>query len=166
MARIKVRLSALLVVGAGTMAYALFATAQGQEAERQADGKAESQERQPMMQCPMMAGLKNIEMFPNSPALLLARAEELNLSDEQRQELEEIEQAARQKAHQVLDAEQQEKFKDAPDERQSMMELSQMQMKGMGGEGKMEGMCPMCMKMMGEKMMGGKMQKQKDSDQN
>lgn len=141
------------------MAYALFAAAQGQEAERERAGKAASQERPPMMQCPMMAGLKDIEMFADSPALLLARAEELNLSDAQRLELEQIEQAARQEAREVFNARQQEKLKDAPDERLPVMELSRMRMKDMKGEGKMEGMCPMCMRMMRERM-----QKQKNAE--
>lgn len=98
----------------------------------------------PMMQCPMMAGMKGMKMFADSPAALLARAEELGLDVKQKRQLEEIEEAARLQTRKVLSDKQWEQLRKAPPGRLSMMEMARMGMKGK----KKDGCCPMCMKMM------------------
>lgn len=100
-----------------------------------------------MMMCPMMAGLGDVKLFAESPAVLRARAEELNLTAEQKKRLEAIERAARKQAREVLTAEQREELADAPERPLSVMELSRMGMKKR--DGKEAGMmCPMCARMM------------------
>lgn len=107
----------------------------------------------PMMQCPMMAGMSGIKMSADSPMLLLSQAEELGLSEEQQKKLDEIANAARQQARKLLTPEQQEKLKGFPEGSLTMMDLCKMRMKKMMAEKKQDGMmCPMCMKMMREKM--------------
>lgn len=114
-----------------------------QEQDRREDKQADSQPMQ--MQCPMMAGLKGINLFADSPAVLLAKAEELKLTDEQLEGLEQIQMSARQQARELLTRRQQEHLKDGPEGPLSLMQLS---MQGMKGGNKSEQMCPMCMKMM------------------
>lgn len=114
----------------------------------------------PQMQCPMMAGMKGMKFFADSPAVLLSRAEELGLTDKQKKRLERIQEKARRKAHEVLTAEQQKTLKDAPKGRLSMMDLAMTRMKTMMAGKKPHGMmCPTCMKMMMQKMQSRKKQK-------
>lgn len=140
-----------------TAVYGLRPAAQGQEADRsvrETQGRSgEKEGGEQMMQCPMMAGLKDLKLFADGPAALLARADELGLEAEQKRRLEEIERASRRQAAEVLDESQRGKLKDAPDERVSMMQLG----RTLGKNGKMKGegmMCPMCMKMMRQRMQG------------
>ena len=94
-----------------------------------------------------------MKMFGDSPAVLLSQADELGLSDEQKKQLQEIEQSASQKARKVLTVDQQGKLKGLPDGPLSMMDLCSMRMKKMMGQKQKKGMmCPMCMKMMQERM--------------
>ena len=122
------------------------------QAPRTAEEPAEKAKTPDMMQCPMMACMKGMKMYADSPAVLLSQMEEFELSDEQKKQLEEIEQSARQKARSVLTAKQQEKFGESPKGPLSMKELCMMRMKHMTGQdGQKAMMCPMCMKMMKKK---------------
>jgi hypothetical protein len=98
----------------------------------------------PAKKCPMMAGLSSLRLFADSPAALLARAEELGLDVKQRRRLEEIEEAARLQARKLLSDKQWEQLHQAPSGRLSMMEMARIGMQGK----KMDGCCPMCLKMM------------------
>lgn len=130
-----------------------------QEATGDASAK-ESEEGKSMMQCPMMAGLKGLDLFADSPEVLRSRAEGLGLSEKQVEQLEEIEESARLKAREVLTEEQQDQLKETPEGRLSMMELSRMRAMKMKKDG--DGMmCPMCMKMM-QKMKQQKGEKGKE----
>jgi hypothetical protein len=130
---------------------ALMAQEAGQPAQGTlgTPGKEDAAEDQPsMMQCPMMAGMRGIQMYSDGPVMLLARAKELGLSNEQKEKLHEIEKSARAKARSLLTDEQRGQLKDLPQKRLSMMELSRLQMKKMMATKQADGMCPMCMKMM------------------
>jgi hypothetical protein len=121
---------------------ALMAQEAGQPAQGTlgTPGKEDAAEDQPsMMQCPMMAGMRGIQMYSDGPVMLLARAKELG---------HEIEKSARAKARSLLTDEQRGQLKDLPQKRLSMMELSRLQMKKMMATKQADGMCPMCMKMM------------------
>jgi len=111
--------------------------------------KPASKSAQAMMECPMMASMKGMKAFADSPSVLLSQADELGLTAKQRKRLEKIQQKASQRAHGVLTAGQQKKLKDFPKGRLSMMDFAMMQMKKMMGQKKQQGMMrPMCMKMM------------------
>lgn len=127
---------------------AAVSLAQTPKDERQPAGKADESAKA-MMQCPMMASMKGMQTFADSPSVLLSQADELGLTAKQKKRLEKIQQKARQKAQDVLTAEQQKKLEDYPKGRISMMDLAMMRMKRMMGQKKQQGMmCPMCMKMM------------------
>lgn len=121
------------------------------EIDNQADAK-------PM--CPMMAGMKGITLTADSPPLLLARADDLKLTDEQKHQLKSIAVEAQRKATMVLTAQQQSMLGESPDKAMSMMEVAMMRAKDMKDE-KSGGMCPMCKKNMEEMM---KMMKDKKND--
>lgn len=138
---------------AGVIPVAAVALAQ---APRTAEEPVENAKGSAMMQCPMMACMKGMKMYADSPAVLLSQAEEFELSDEQQQQLEEIEQAARQKARAVLTAKQQEKVGESPKDPLSMKKLCMMRMKKMMEQnGQKQTMCPMCMKVMMKKAPSG-----------
>ncbi len=101
------------------------------------------------MSCPMMAGLKGIKLHADAPPLLLARTEELKLTDEQQLELAVIGKEAREKAQAVLTADQKNMLGDST-EAMSMMEVAMMRAKKMDQDDSK--MCPKCMKMMQKKM--------------
>ena len=126
-------------VAPGIVAEEPSKTANPAEKKHQAKGKTE-----PMMKCPMMAGLSDLRLFADSPAALLARAEELGLDVKQKRQLEEIEEAARLQARKLLSDKQWEQVRQAPPGRLPMMQMASMGMKGK----KMDGCCPMCLKMM------------------
>lgn len=109
------------------------------------------QTAKPKMQCPMMAGMKGMKVFADGPAVLLSRAGELRLTNKQKQQLADIREKARQRARNVLTAEQQKMLKGTPRGPLSMMDLAMMRMKTMKKPHGM--MCPMCMKMMKMKLM-------------
>lgn len=144
---------------------ALRPAASAQEATPGGDEKAAMKKGGPMMMtCPMMACLGNIKLHADCPAMLLAKTEDLKLTDAQKQQLHDIEESARKQARAVLTADQRGKLKDAPEGLMSMMQVCMMQHRAMmmGGKGKMMGgkqgqMCPNCMKMMNQRMMHGKM---------
>lgn len=117
-----------------------------QQTENEADAEGNDE---PSMQCPMMAGLKGLTLFADSPEVLRSRAESLKLTQEQIAQLQEIEESARQRSLDVLTDEQRDELLPVPDERLSVMELSRRGAK-MKKDGDMK-MCPMCQKMM-EKM--------------
>ena len=153
-----------LVILAGLCA--VWSGARAQEDQPAAGEKAATKKGGPMMMaCPMMACLGDIKLHADCPALLLAKTEDLKLSDAQKQQLHEIEESARKQARAVLTADQREKLKDAPEGLMSMMQVCMMQHRAMmmGGKGMMMGgkkgqMCPNCMKMMRHgMMMNGKM---------
>ena len=64
-------------------------------------------------------------LFLDSPAIILAQAESLGLSEEQKQKLSDIENEARQKARSVLTAEQTKSMGEIPDEPVAIMEMCQ-----------------------------------------
>jgi len=100
-------------------------------------------------------------VFPDSPFAIRGQAEALGLSDEQKQQLLDIENEARQKAKTVLTEEQIKKLGEVPDKPMAMMEMCQqmsskmmpMMQKMMGSQGSPMTMCPMCPMM--RMMMGG-----------
>ena len=109
--------------------------------------------------CPMMTGLTGIKLTADSPPLLMARADELNLTEQQKQQLKRIAEEAQSKATKVLTSEQRSILGDSPDKPMSMMEIAMMRSQKMHGETSGE-MCPMCKKNMDE-MMKRKMMKHK-----
>lgn len=106
-------------------------------------------ESKPM--CPMMAGMKGIKLTADSPPLLMARADELKLTDEQKQELKSIAEEAQRKSTKVLTAQQQSMLGESPGKAMSMMEVAMMRFKDVNDD-KSDGMCPMCKKKMDEMM--------------
>ena len=114
------------------------------------------------MSCPMKAGLEGIKLHADAPPLLMARVEELNLTESQQTQLAAIGMEAREKAQRILTNQQREQIGDST-EPMSMMEVAMMRVKKMD-EDSSKKMCPMCMKMMKEKMdgkMDGKMDEMK-----
>ena len=130
-----------LVGGYGLQSFALAQNSDQAEA-KQAEPKAKMD-----MMCPMMAGLKGVELYADSPALLKARAEELGLEQEQKERLEEIAESARQQARDVLNAKQRQQLQQAPEGPLSMMQVAKMRAEA-AGENDSKEMCPMCMQMM------------------
>lgn len=138
------------VVFAGILAFSVnsLTFAQNQKAAQTTQHNQKEDSSQPM--CPMMAGLKGIKLAPTSPPLLMARAEELKLTDQQQQELKSIAKEAQRKATEVLNAEQQSALGESPDTALSMNEVAMMRSEKMQ-DGKSGNMCPMCRKMMEKK---------------
>lgn len=127
-----------------------------------AKGKPAAKEAK-MMQCPMMAGLKGIKLFPDGPEALLAESKRLALSDKQIKQLKKIEQSAREKARAVLSDKQREELGKEPKAPVPLMELSRLRAMKMAKEDDAM-MCPMCLKMM-QKMKGkAKARADKDDD--
>jgi len=122
--------------------------------QSQTTDKAESKDKSGMMQCPMMAAMKDIQLFADSPPVLLGQAQNLELTEKQKQQIQAIGESARKQALGVLNAKQREQLADSPEGPLSMMALAKLQKKGASDEEKSEGMCPMCMKMMRMKMKG------------
>ncbi|MBW3542802.1 MAG: hypothetical protein KY476_21275 [Planctomycetes bacterium] len=100
-----------------------------------------------------MAGLKGVELFADSPAVLLARAKDLELTEQQIQQLQRLEESTRQQVRELLTEEQRRHLQDVPKDRLSMMELCMHRMQDMPAaqDGEAGPMCPMCRRMM-EKM--------------
>lgn len=139
--------SLVLAVGFG---YQVFGQQTAENLERDEANSSEAQ-RKEGMQCPMMAAMKKVKLFADSPPVLLGQVEKLDLTQQQQRQLQEIGDSARKQALTVLTAEQREQVEKAPSGPLSMMQLAKLQKKE-GASGKDEGMCPMCMKMMREKM--------------
>jgi len=103
----------------------------------------------------MMQTMKSIEMHATSPDLLVARAEQLDLSEEQQKKLRDISKRAREQAQQVLNDGQRKKLEEGKSGPLTPMELVKLVAKERkqgtrSAENKM--MCPMCKKMMNKKM--------------
>jgi hypothetical protein len=96
--------------------------------------------------------LSKAPIFLNSPAALLGQADALNLTQDQRQKLTQIDKEARDKAMQILSADQKSKLAQPTDRPVTMMQMHQtmcgkaMQHHKMKEGGKDAGtrMCPMC----------------------
>ena len=144
----------LIAVGYGVQK-AVFAQVPEQDAQQQDDREPQQKQAQgkPKMQmmCPMMAGLKGVNLYADSPELVLARDTDLELTEQQRTELEKILETARNKAREALTAQQREQLEQAPEGPLSMMQLAKLLKKNDSSEGESRQMCPMCMKMMQEK---------------
>lgn len=138
------RLLPRLMVGLLLVAVVVASTLRSNADTANSKGEAAKTKAAPAKKCPMMAGLSGLRLYADSPAALLARAEGLGLDVKQRRRLEEIEEAARLQARKLLSDKQWAQLHQAPAGRLSMMEMARMGMKGK----KMDGCCPMCMKMM------------------
>lgn len=131
---------------------AAVSLAQARDKEKPTQKADESAKPKMQCQCPMMASMKGIKTFADSPAVLLSQGEELGLSEGQKKRLQEIQEQARQDARDVLSIKQQETLKESPKGPLSMMDLGMMRMKkGMGQKEQKGMMCSMCMKMMQKK---------------
>lgn len=120
-------------------------------ARKDSDKQPATETAEGAMMCPMIVGLSKLRMFPDSPAAILNRADDLGLDAKQKKQLEEIEESARQQARKVLTDKQCEKLGKAPLAPLSMMETARMGMKGK----KIECCCPMCAETM-KKVHSGK----------
>ena len=147
-----------ICAGAGGILLSLLAVSLQSPALGQNNSKAGGQNDKKMsMECPMMTGLKGISLTADSPPLLMARASELKLTDEQQQKLRAITQEARSKAAEVLTEDQRSMLGKSSGKAMSMMEIAMMRAKKMD-DSESGMMCPMCKKKM-EGMMKGKMKK-------
>lgn len=155
MSRMRLGLGATLLALAIFIAHAIqsHTLAQEDRAAYQAEGQSKAAEKEEAgMSCPMMAAMKGIKLRPHSPQLLIAKADELNLTDAQQRELSEIAKSASDRARDVLTAEQREELGQPAEQPMSVMEIAKTRMKDkMIGEGRQQ-MCPMCMKMMQKTM--------------
>lgn len=115
----------------------------GGTAQEEAERKTGAQEGQ--MACSMMACVSDLGLFADSPAVLLARAEELALGENQIIRLKEIQDEAREQAHNLLTAKQRAKVGTG---KTSFMKLCRTRMQKKMAGPKAEMMCPKCMKMM------------------
>lgn len=144
--------------GVGLVLLALLAVSRPSPAQAQVDSKASSQDGKMSMECPMMTGLKGIKLTADSPPLLMARAEELKLTDEQQQKLKAIAQEAQRQATEVLTADQRSMIGESSGKPMSMMEIAMMRSKKMD-DGESGKMCPMC-----KQKMEGMMKKMQESN--
>lgn len=140
----------------GLIATAAFGYRAVAHSAEQGNAKTD-QQGEMMMQCPMMAALKSVQLHADSPAVLLGQSESMELSSQQQEQLEEIAAAARQQARDILTDAQRQQLDEVPAGPLSPMQLAKLQSDGEAGEGKGE-MCPMCMKMM------QRMKQQKNSE--
>ena len=124
-----------------------------EQASQKGKKSADHGKAQMAMNCPMMAALKGIELHSDNPALLLARADELELTEEQQRQLHQLVETNRRQAQELLNEQQREQLQDAPEGPLTPMQIAMMRMKGKAaGQTAQEGqMCPMCMKMMQQK---------------
>lgn len=143
---------AFLLVLAIALGTRLDGIAQQPDQKTDPANKAQQTQSEEMM-CPMMAGLKNIEVFADGPELLLARQDELKLTEEQQRKLQDIQEQARRQAQDVLTDQQRQELQDTPDKRISLMQWNMMQMREMKKD-QNKNMCPMCMEMMRKRMRG------------
>lgn len=143
----RVSLLSLLLVGLLAGGYGLEPLVHAENPQEEAEDTPETSKPKMEMMCPMMAGLKGVDLYADSPTLLAARAEELGLSEEQKKQLEKIATSARQNARDLLTAEQRDALEELPEGPLSMMQISKMRMKKMA-ESDSKMMCPMCMKKM------------------
>lgn len=145
-----IRASSMVLLSVASLA-AVAVLRSGAGAQAPQEAQPEREKPHAKMQCPMMSGLKGIDLFVDSPAVLQAEAKDLKLTEQQLERLKEIEQSARRQARQLLTEEQRKQLLDRPEGPLSLMELSMSRMKEKRHmpDGEKSGqMCPMCMKMM------------------
>ena len=85
------------------------------------------------------------ELAPNDPSALLALREDLSLTDEQAQQLEDLAERTRQAAADILTDEQREQIQSLPDQPRTMMGMHRQMMQSMkerSGQGRQG--CAMC----------------------
>lgn len=153
----------LLGVGVGTILLSLLTVSPHSLALAQDDAKTnERSDKKMPMECPMMTGLKGIKLTADSPPLLMARAEELKLTDEQLQKLKAIAQNAQRQATDVLTTDQRSMLGDSSGKAMTMMEIAMMRSQKVG-DGESDMMCPMCKQKM-EGMKKTMMKKMKESN--
>lgn len=115
-------------------------------AQSKSGAKAAQQSGDATMNCPMMGMMKQMgaqpetmermqllmrtPIFLDSPCPIYAQADKLNLSEDQKKKLGEIENEARQKARAVLTAEQRAKLGNVPDKPVTMAETCPMMKSG------------------------------------
>lgn len=90
------------------------------------------------------------EEHADSPELVLARDKDLELTEQQRTQLEKILETARNKTREMLTDQQREQLEQAPEGPLSMMQIAMLLKKDQANEEESGPMCPMCMKMMKE----------------
>lgn len=136
----------------GIIAVAGFGFRASAQDEAEGVAQEEQQNGKPMMmQCPMMDALKSVQLHADAPPVLLAQEEQLQLTAQQKEQLRELAEAARNQAREVLTDEQREKLEKAPAGPLSPMQLTQVLKKpqaGQADDAEEKPMCPMCMKMM------------------
>lgn len=148
----------MLVLLVGLAAYGVQAALRAQEEKNKERGQAaaakqDQKDAKMGMMCPMMHAMKGIRLHADSPALLLGRQDALKLSDQQVEKLKDIAESTRRDARQVLTEDQRQELAEAPQGPLSMMDVCQLRMQEMKGKDQESGaMCPMCMKMMKERM--------------
>ena len=103
----------------------------------------------------MMQAMNSVSLHAGSPDVLVARAEQRKLSEQQKEKLRAISQRARNQARKVLNDAQQEQLEADESDYLTPMDLVKLVGKESNqgtesGEKKM--MCPMCQKMMEKKM--------------
>lgn len=152
----KAHRTAAMALLIGTLAVAGYALQGGARAQEDRQNSAEGKERPngggPMMMCPMMARLKGVELYADGPALLMARADELDLNEDQARKLRQIVEQGREEARKILTDEQRKQLAEAPEGPLSPMQIARMRMRDQKGDQERGQMCPMCMQMMRERM--------------
>ena len=143
----------LVFGGVGYQATAQSDNAQSDGARSDNAQSDEAPAEKPMMQCPMMQAMKSIDLHANSPDVLIARAEQLNLSQEQREKLRAISENARRQAQGVLNEGQLQQLEAGKSGPLTPMELVKLvtQEQRQATESGEKTMCPMCEKMMERK---------------
>ncbi|QDT16586.1 hypothetical protein CA12_26920 [Alienimonas californiensis] len=144
----------LCTLAAAGLAFSGAALSPVTAAHGQGQAKQDGSSSPQKMMCPMMAGLKGVELHADSPPLLLAQADELGLSEDQRNSLREIAEAARKQAREALTAEQREELGKMPEGPLSPMQIAKQRMRDGKETAEEKPMCPMCMKMMRKKAAG------------
>ena len=104
------------------------------------------------MQCPMMSAMKNLKLHADNPVVLLAMKEQLDLSEEQAKQLDALVSDVRERAKEILSDQQQQQIAQAPQGPLSMMQVMMLLRQQPGDQREQGQMCPMCIKMMRERM--------------
>jgi hypothetical protein len=153
-------LLALVLAVTFTVGYSVRPSALAQDGEK-SKTQPRGKDAEPAMMCPMMAGVIDLRLHADSPAMLLARTNELGLTEKQVEELKKVQESARKRAREVLTEKQRGEMKGDPPGLLSVPELSRMQAaKAKDKDGK-EMMCPMCLKMMQKTKQGKESKEEK-----
>lgn len=137
-------IAALAIVGIG---WADAAAPKAEDGQQAADAKHDK-----MMQCPMMGAMKGLKLHADSPAVLLAQADKLHLTDQQKQKLDSLAATTRKQAAAVLTDDQRKTLADAPEGPLSMMKVVMLLKQETVSDKSDKMTCPHCRKMMGQKM--------------